>query len=560
MTLFCSTQGNALKKTALYAMILGAALAAPAPAQSAPRPSQFDAASQLRTTQQGLLQQEVVRETEKRLLHKEEAPELTRPKDEAAPDIELRFHLTKVQHNPSKVLTEKDLAPIFAKYEGREVSIQELYAMLAEINDLYFKKGYLVARAFLLPQKIAGGVLNIRLVEGTTDAVSLHGNASTRPAYVLNSLNLKRGDVANFRDMNQRLLRFNMLNDVFLRIEVEPGEKPETTQYVLRLQESKRQSVSLFADNSGSSYSGRERAGFSYLNRSLTGWRDSMSLSGIFSENSSAGYLNYSRQIGRTGAKLTLGGSANMMRVDDMTTSGTVVKSEAQGVNLMYEYPWRADGVRRQRLLAEASMRWNKTSADGIMIIRQKINGFSLGADFLTYGKASALYHSHTFSYNTVEEDYWQTDDSYWLYRLFALWQRAGARGNLLTAKLNMTLDLGGDDAATADNFFLGGPYSVRGYEKDIISGSNGVSLNLEYALPSVMKKFDLRPFVFFDTGYVWENVYGTDSISSVGVGIRSDISGKGAFSLSLGFPLDKNVAYEKVDSARIDCSVSWTF
>ena len=100
----------------------------------------------------------------------------------------------------------------------------------------------------------------------------------------------------------------------------------------------------------------------------------------------------------------------------------------------------------------------------------------------------------------------------------------------------------------------------MRGYEKDIISGSNGVSLNLEYALPSVMKKFDLRPFVFFDTGYVWENVYGTDSISSVGVGIRSDISGKGAFSLSLGFPLDKNVAYEKVDSARIDCSVSWTF
>ncbi len=547
-----------MRKNIAFKLIAAAALSALALRAGAAcaAPVRPDASTELRATQQELLQREMARETERRLQSRPEALDLSSGAGEAAPEAEFRFLLTRVEHNPSKVLKESELREIFARYEGREVDVKELYRMVSEVNKLYFDKGYMVARAFLLPQKISGGVLRVRLVEGTTDKVGLSGNKTTDARYVLNSLGLKLGDVANFRKLNDRLMRFNMLNDALLKIKVAPGDAPETTQYVLTLEEPKEYTGSVFADNAGSSGSGNERFGFSYVDRSLTGWRDALALSGVFTEGSAAGYLDYSRQIGRTGARLSLGASANMLRAN---SEFYVLKSEAQTLRLRYEYPWRADGFRKQSFFAEGSYRWNKTLADDIMLQRQKIAGASAGVEFLSYGPGSAFYHSHTFSYNRASEAYWDVKWEYWLYRLFAMYQRLGGNAQLLTAKLNMTIDLGGG-AAAADNFFLGGPYSVRGYGKDVVGAENGLCLNLEYALPIPKTQPDLKYFLFVDYGYLWGNVSGKDSLAAVGFGLRSTLDGKGSLSLSVGFPLEKDIGGGKVDDARFDCSVSWWF
>ena len=88
---------------------------------------------------------------------------LKAPEETAA---NLTFTLTKIQTDPSEVLTEAELQKITDPYIGKTVSLADLYAITGAINNLYNDKGYMVCKAYLPPQRIHGGVVQIKLLEG----------------------------------------------------------------------------------------------------------------------------------------------------------------------------------------------------------------------------------------------------------------------------------------------------------------------------------------------------------------------------------------------------------
>ena len=183
----------------------------------------------------------------------------------------LTFTLTKIQADPSEVLTEAELQKITEPYIGKTVSLADLYAITGAINNLYNDKGYMVCKAYLPPQRIHGGVVQVKLLEGKTGTVTLQGLKHTKEKFVTCRVPLKPGTVANTAALNKQLQRFNGTNDVQLRILVHAGKEPGTTDYEIAAYEPKQnQFVTVYLDNNGYETSGRFRQGLFYNIRSLT--------------------------------------------------------------------------------------------------------------------------------------------------------------------------------------------------------------------------------------------------------------------------------------------------
>ena len=151
---------------------------------------------------------------------------LKAPEETAA---NLTFTLTKIQTDPSEVLTEAELQKITEPYIGKTVSLADLYAITGAINNLYNDKGYMVCKAYLPPQRIHGGVVQIKLLEGKTGLVTLQGLKHTKEKYVTARVPLKPGTVANTAALNKQLQRFNGTNEPMNRSRTSPLRYTWTT-------------------------------------------------------------------------------------------------------------------------------------------------------------------------------------------------------------------------------------------------------------------------------------------------------------------------------------------
>ena len=188
-------------------------------------------------------EREVERMQEIRRGHEEER-ERTLEQEKASA---FRFQLNAVEHGKSAILTDEEIDKAVAPWIGREVSMSDIEAMLEAINRLYREKGYVVCEARIKPQRIKNGRLAITLVEGKTGKLTVTGNEHTRESYIRGAFDLEPGEIANYREMSEDLVRFNMTNDVVLRIDIRAGSSPETTDYEITAAEPANWSATVFA-------------------------------------------------------------------------------------------------------------------------------------------------------------------------------------------------------------------------------------------------------------------------------------------------------------------------
>ena len=190
---------------------------------------------------------------------KQKAPKKAETKQPKLPDATLQ--LKKIEFTDSTVLSENELKEIIAKYIGTTVSISQLYEIVGKVNEIYRDRGYITAMAVLPPQKIKDGKVQIRLIEGKIGNVIVAGNKYTDTNYLLNRVYLPKGKLLSIKSLDKDLQWFNGTNDVKLRIKLQAGTKPGTTDYYLLAYEPKPDSCNIFSDTAGSDSTGRTRTG-----------------------------------------------------------------------------------------------------------------------------------------------------------------------------------------------------------------------------------------------------------------------------------------------------------
>ncbi|WP_382376101.1 ShlB/FhaC/HecB family hemolysin secretion/activation protein [Gallibacterium melopsittaci] len=471
------------------------------------------------------------------------------------PDI--RFQLNGLHFPVSQILSKEELDVIIQKYVGREISLRDLYVIVDEINALYDAKGYINARAILTPQTIKKGIVTIDLVEGKTGHIQLTGNATTRDKYILNRVHLEKDKVAKLTEISDALIRFNATNDAQLGLVLKAGEETGTTDYEIRVQEPPRHVVRFFSDNAGSKNNGEYRYGMSLFNASLTGNRDALGITLLSSQGTRSGAVSYNAPINTYGTKLGLSYSTNRVRVVDGELEPLNVKGSGHALGASLVHPLTVTENIKSQIGLEYSYQRSRTDFSSNPWVNDKNNGVSAFYDRISYGERSAFYQKYSYKYgrnvNILKENnrYGKANISYVFQKGYASNELSSIRfdGQLATTTY----------LPSAEQFYIGGAYSVRGYEESLLGADSGVNISAEHSIPILAGK--MNAYVFSDYGYIWgKNAYQDRTLLSTGVGFKGNITKYFSFNTSVGFPLKTTINDSDVDSARFHFMINAQF
>ena len=475
---------------------------------------------------------------------------------------QVTFELKKVNVDASVILSEDEIAAVTGEYVGRSVSLDDLREMVDKINKIYEEKGYMVCRAFLPAQRISGGEVSVRLVEGKTGEIGVVGNKHTKTSYVTKRFTLTPGTVDNTQRLNRDLQWFNATNDAQARLVLEPGSAPGTTDYKIIVYEPSNQALTLLVDNNGYETTGRWREGLFYNYRSLTGNRDGLHAQYIHAIGSDAWGTGYSAPLNKRGMKLDLDYTANSTEIKKGELKPLGVEGKAHSIGATWRMPFFVDADRRYEMgIAYVNQKSQTDLGKGTnLVVRwvdDKINRVTPYFSFTHYGDSSVFYHRHAWAITHRKDIYGITDNGN-AYQLSGFWQKRYKNGNLFQFKFDGQLS-SSDYLASSDRFYIGGANSIRGYEESFMGGEKGVSASLEYHVP-FGKKRPYRAFVFVDAGTVSGNSAPQNDKSLAAGGVGLSINYKQISTVvTLGIPFKKELNGQKVDSARVNFLMTGT-
>ena len=532
------------------------------PAYAAPDYGANDPGAQLERNREILERQRIadqIEEDQRNRGAKVENEEET-PSEEKVPAVE--FQLEKINFDNSEILTPEELDTIAQEYIGKSVTLQNLYEIVEKINALYQEKGFLTCRAFLPPQTIHAGEVQIRLVEGKTANVTISGNNHTRESFIRNSFDLKQGEITNTKKLNRKLQHFNGTSDVQARLLMKAGQNFGETDYEIVIYEPDNQTFMLYTDNAGYETSGKYRFGMFYNYRSLTGHRDSLHANYLMSNGTKAWDFGYSFPIGHHGMKFDIGYSANTTEVKKGELAELGVKGKAHSISAALRIPFYVNQFARYETGLQFIRQNSKTDLgtkldERVRWVDDKITRFTPYISLIHYGNNQLFYHRHSVAFSR-RDDVSNTRNTAAIYKFDSFYQYRANHGQTINFRFDGQITskklLG-----SSDRYYIGGVNSVRGYEESFMGGEKGLSGSLEYQIPITEDK-RLKIFPFFDFGYVsGESVVNEKMICSTGIGITANLKHVSA-NLTWGIPLTKHFEGEKVKSSRLHFSVTGFF
>lgn len=559
--IYPSHKDAAMRAHSRCALVLAILLALPMAAEAAPdgteppaaRPAGYnDSGAQLSRTRQYLEEQQA-----RERLAKENNTAGVEGADvpEAQQGGNISFPLKRIEWGASSVLTDDELLQLAAPYVGHEVKLADLYTLINQINALYQKRGYMTCRAFLGPQTIHDGVVKIELIEGRTGQVSLTDNHTTREDYVRHRLSLKKGEVANIHDLNEELLRFNATNDAQLHIVMKAGAEVGMTDYVIAVREPQLYQFGIVADNAGNKSSGLYRGGFFWQDRSLTGNRDALFLSTMASQGTKSFAAGYTAPLDRMGSKIGVNYTTNSVHITDGALEPLEVRGHSYAYDLFVTNPVVTSETVRSEIGLDYGYQHSRTDFLGMPWVDDTVQTLQAFYDQLDYGRSTIWYQKHAYAIGKAQT--MQGDRNFGKYNMNGLFRKHFAHGQSWTMRVDGQLS-STQYLPSAEMFYIGGMYSVRGYTESLLGGDGGLSMGLEYSVP-VTK--GLEAYLFLDGGRVWgSSAFGDRSLAGTGFGLKGSLGAHAYLNVGLGFPLIRMVNEVEQSRARVHFSFNSQF
>ena len=471
--------------------------------------------------------------------------------------------LKKIIFTPeSKILAPAELNSIVNQYIGKQVSIRDLYKILAQIDALYDKKGY-IARAVLPVQEVQDGIVKIQLVEAVIGKIDIatHPQSKAKGSItglldnkLLDRLGFKKKDLVSISRLERALLRFNLLNNSKLQLQLAPGQEVGQTNVKINALHPKPLELSYFIDNAGRYTTGNIRQGLSIRALNLLGIGDSLYATGILAESggSSSAFIQYAVPFTQWDTSLTF----SVDYSDYQIVKGNLVALSITGRSNTYTMgitqPIVLNDSTVLRLYSNVAFYNASNYFDKIQQASNQDVNITPGISLEWYGKKWTLTTDQSMSFGLTR---FGGDDSYFLYAgdVTAIYRPANRW--LFLARLFGQITP--DKILPANKqFVLGGVSTVRGYSEAILTGNSGYSARLEARFNAYRKNkgiLDKRysdsidVFAFADHGGAFpykgakQSINRNDFLTSVGVGASFDISNYMKGRVSVGVPLTDN-------------------
>ena len=240
-----------------------------------------------------------------------EAPARTQPTAPAATG-DAHVKVTHFTFTGNEALSTQTLEAATAPWSGRSLNFGELTQAVEAIEARYKDAGYFLAQAYLPPQKIRDGAIEIAITEGRLADTRLEGESRVAPNVVYRYLDrLPKDKALRLPVLERQILLINELAGGRASLDLQAGENPGSTDVVLTQKSDELLSGRLEANNHGAPSTGERRLGLTLNANSLFKQGERISLIALTSENRGLISYNLSGElpVGGDGWRLTTSSS-----------------------------------------------------------------------------------------------------------------------------------------------------------------------------------------------------------------------------------------------------------
>lgn len=436
-------------------------------------------------------------------------------------------------------------------FTGRCLNVGDIERILAEITRAYIDRGYIATRAYLPPQDLNKGHLEILVIEGVVEKILIR-DGDAKSVSIGNVFPGVEGDLLNLRDLEQGIDQINRLASNNAKLDIQPGEKPGGSVVVVHNQPRSRFHFNLSVDNQGSESTGDVQTGLTVTADNLLGFNEMVSVTHREStpgdpdrKHSRSDNLNISLPFGYT--SLFLGISRSEYANPILLSSGLelIATGNSKTDNVRLDRVMYRDQSTRASLSTTLTTKKSENFLNGqflgvssrnltILDLDGNLNtGFAGGVLTLDFGYARGLDAMGALSDPAGLPD--------WVPRAQFGKFKAGfhyARPFRLFGKdLSFTSQLSAQKAEDtlygSEQISIGSLYSVRGFVRNTLSGDDGYYWRNEVSVrqPLVIgsETISTRIYAGYDTGEVRSRTAGIPEGRLAGMVIGLSANWRGA-------------------------------
>ena len=402
-----------------------------------------------------------------------------------------------------------------------DLSLGDLRGMAAKIANLYNKRGYFVAQAYVPAQDIGAGTVTIAVVEGHYGTVSLNNDTNLSNGlakYVLSGVD--SGDLVENAPLERRLLLLSDIPGVRVNSTLSPGSLVGTSDLTVHVTPGQRVTGSIEADNAGSRYTGAYRVGGMVSVNDVLGHGDVASVRVLTSFDGlnffrgsyqmllgnltlGVAYGNLHYKLGKEFKSLDAHGSADVVSVYG---SYPLIRSYNNNLYLVADVDTK---FFRDRIGAVSSVSDRRILVGMVGLAGDEHDGFGGGGS--TYYGVNGFYGNldiRTPAVLAVDALTARSDGSY--YKLAFNLARLQNVVGPLSLYASVRGQISSKNLDSSEKMELGGAYAVRAYPEGEGYGDDGYVASLEARVllpkfwPEMPGQIQLAAFV--DTGKVTLN------------------------------------------------------
>ncbi len=398
----------------------------------------------------------------------------------------------------------------------------QLNNLAKKISNMYIEDGYVTSRAYIKAQNLSKGEIVISILEGKINSIE----TSLKPDYIFQEL---EENILNMRDLETGIEQVERLKSQKVDLEILAAEKMGYSDIkVIKSDNGNPYYGNIAVNNFGVKGSGKYQFSGNFSYENLLNLNDIISL-GINttdkvnrSTSSLGNSLSYSFPLSKFLLSLEYSSFEYKQKIPAINTyykTNGISKSIAFNLNYKYYHSLKD----RVEFYFNIKNKNHDNYYNGVFLEVQSydLNILTLGTKYSSFSDTMDIYTSLSYQKSLLSQENQYFDTNFNKYVL----------DMNLTKYLNSQLrfnssfygQYSSNNLAGTESISIGGPYSVRGFNQNDISGNSGFYIRNELSLSDKNEYFQYSPYLAIDYGFIERDDYGTNNNSILGsaMGIR---------------------------------------
>jgi len=420
------------------------------------------------------------------------------------------FLVTTVKITGNKALSTATLTPIVKPYEGKQLTLADLQKVATSITEVYAKRGYIIAKAYVPEQQVADGIVEIAVLEGAIGEVKVQGD---HKFYSTEFIKKHFDPIFKEKALNQgtlerALLVLNEYPKLSVQATLQAGKEPGTTDIVVTANNSIPIHLTLDYNNFGSKFTSRDRFGATLDIGNVLKEGSLLSLRGLSGDDPNSmifGRGAYSIPLNTLGTRLGFYYARGDFDVgQELSTLEIRGKTEAFGLSVTHpiikkrlmsltaEFGFDAKDTRLEMLGETSSRDKIRSFRGGVTFEATDTMGRTFASFYASQGIGSALGGMEN---NDIMSSRFGADNQFTRFNVDAMRLQKLHPSLFLLLKGSAQVSL--NKLVTSEQFFIGGADSVRGFFPGEFIGDDGYAATAELRVAPLVNK-EIFQLAFF--------------------------------------------------------------